>query len=65
MKVISRKGTQCPKENNPREYITDSKPVDVPETVYYQRLINDGSLSLIADGSEGEGELNKKGGKGK
>lgn len=44
MKVIAQKGTQCPKEGKPREYINDSKAVDVPETAYYKRLVNDGSL---------------------
>ena len=44
MKVIAAQGTQCPKEGKPREYITDSEPVDVPETVYYNRLVADGSL---------------------
>jgi hypothetical protein len=46
MKVIAQKGTKCPMEGKPREYITDSKAVDVPETSYYKRLINDGSLVL-------------------
>lgn len=44
MKVIAAKGTRCPKEGNPREYITDDVAVDVPETAYYKRLVADGSL---------------------
>lgn len=47
MKVIAAKGLKCPKEGKPREYITDSEPVDVPEgSTYYRRLVNDGSLVL-------------------
>ena len=44
MKVMASKGLQCPKEGKPREYITDSVAVDVPNTPYYQRLLKDGSL---------------------
>lgn len=43
MKVRAKKGAKCPMENAPRTYITD-KPVDVPKTAYYRRLVNDGSL---------------------
>lgn len=46
MKVIAANGSKCPKEGNPREYITDSEAVDVPETAYYKRLIKDGSLTV-------------------
>jgi hypothetical protein len=46
MNVIAAKGLKCPKENKPREYITDSTPVDVPESHYYLRLVADGSLVL-------------------
>jgi hypothetical protein len=56
MKVIAAKGTRCPKEDNPREYITDNTPVDVPDTAYYKRLVKDGSLIVVAD-------ENNKGGK--
>lgn len=44
MKVKAAKGLQCPMEGKPREYITDSKAVDVPDTAYYRRMIDDGSL---------------------
>lgn len=44
MIVKSAPGTQTPMENNPREYITDSDPIDVPATAYYRRLKDDGSL---------------------
>lgn len=46
MKVIAKKGTKCPMEHNPREYIYDNVPVEVPNTMYYQRLLFEGSLVL-------------------
>lgn len=55
MKVIANKGTTCPKEGKPREYIGDDVAQDVPETAYYQRLVVDGSLVRVA-------ESQKKGG---
>lgn len=47
MKVVAKKGTRCPKENNPREYIDDIHPVEVPDTIYYKRLIEEGSLLIF------------------
>lgn len=44
MKVIAAPGIQVPKEDKPREYITDAEAVEVPETVYYLRRIADGDL---------------------
>lgn len=44
MKVIARKGVRVPHERNAREYVTDDKAVDVPDTVYYQRRILDKDL---------------------
>lgn len=44
MQVKSAPGTRCPKENSPRDYITDSQVVTVPDTVYYRRLVAEGSL---------------------
>lgn len=61
MKVIAAQGMLCPKEGSPRDYITDTEPVDVPETVYYQRLVNDGSLieatNLPSEGVRGGDEV--------
>lgn len=62
MKVIAAKGTRCPKEENPREYITDDTPTDVPETAYYKRLVRDGSLIEVVESGLTENET-KKGGK--
>ncbi|WP_175857040.1 hypothetical protein [Burkholderia anthina] len=50
MKVIARKGVRVPLERNAREYVTDAKAVDVPDTVYYQRRILDKDL-ILQDGS--------------
>lgn len=42
--VKAAPGRQCPMEEKPRSYITDTEAVEVPETAYYVRLIGDGSL---------------------
>lgn len=44
MKVIARKGVRVPIEGKPRDYVTDEKAVDVPDTVYYHRRILDKDL---------------------
>jgi hypothetical protein len=44
MIVKSAPGTQCPMEANPKTYVTDSKAIEVPNTAYYRRLLDDGSL---------------------
>ena len=44
MWVKAAAGLKCPKENKPRDYITDGKAVEVEASAYYLRLINDGSL---------------------
>jgi len=43
-KVIAKKGTKCPREEDPRRYITDSATVEVKLTPYYRACIRDGSL---------------------
>ena len=57
MLVKAAPGLQVPMENNPREYITDSNPIDVPDTTYYRRLLDPSDGSLVP-GSLGK----KKGG---
>jgi hypothetical protein len=42
--VKAAKGMKCPMEGAPRKYITDAEAVTVRKTVYYQRLLKDGSL---------------------
>lgn len=54
LKVTAAPGTRCPMEGRPREYITDSAAVEVPETAYYRRLIADGSLVKAAPGNKKE-----------
>lgn len=53
MKVKAAKGLQCPMEGKPREYITDSKAVEVADSAYYRRLLEDGSL-VLADADKKE-----------
>ena len=57
MKVLAAQGARCPKEGKPREYITDDTPEEVPDTIYYRRLLADGSLVVS------ETDTDKKGGK--
>lgn len=47
MQVQAAPGLQVPMEDKPREYITDAVAVDVPDTAYYQRRINDGDLIAV------------------
>lgn len=47
MKIQAKQGTKVPKEGKPREYITDGTPTDVPDTVYYRRLVAEGSLVIV------------------
>lgn len=66
MKVIAVKGARCPKEDKPREYITDTEPIDVPDdSTYYRRLLADGSLIISEDKSYTSNtyETKEKGGK--
>ena len=44
MLVKATPGTRCPKEDRPREYVDDQNAVEVPDSAYYIRLVNDGSL---------------------
>jgi hypothetical protein len=48
MKVMAQPGMTCPTEHNAKMRITD-KPVDVPDTIYYRRLISEGSLLIAPD----------------
>lgn len=44
MKVVAAPGLQVPKEQKPREYITQDEEVEVPESAYYLRRVADGDL---------------------
>jgi hypothetical protein len=46
MLVIAKPGARCPKEGKPKEYITDLEAAEVPESTYYKRLVDDGSLLI-------------------
>lgn len=58
MKVKAAVGIKCPMEGKARQYITDSKAVDVAATPYYLRLVRDGSLVIETpkDDSKGKGK---------
>lgn len=53
MIVKAAPGLACPKEENPRDYITDTEPVTVPDSAYYRRLVFDGSLVTVEDAPKG------------
>lgn len=60
MKLKSAPGTQCPMEGNPRMYIGNGEGVEVPDTIYYRRLVAEGSLIEIKDNTAAAAD--KKGG---
>lgn len=46
--VKAQPGEKCPREENPRTYITDdAKGTEVADSAYYRRLIDDGSLAIV------------------
>jgi hypothetical protein len=47
MKVQAKPGGICCREDQSRNYIRDDAPVEVPDTLYYRRLVNEGSLILV------------------
>lgn len=52
--VKAKPGEKCPREDNPRTYITDSvKGTQVVDSAYYRRLIDDGSLDLVTAKNKG------------
>lgn len=44
MNVRAAPGLNVPLEDKPHNYINDTDVMDVPDTAYYQRRINDGDL---------------------
>jgi len=44
MKVKAAKGIKVPMEHDPHKYVTDSKAIEVPDSMYYKRRVNDGDL---------------------
>lgn len=57
--VVAKAGAQCPRENRTEPHITDSVPVTVPDTVFYRRLIDDGSLR-VCPAEESTTDVSKK-----
>lgn len=46
--VKAQPGEKCPREENPRTYISDDpKGVEVEDSSYYRRLLDDGSLLSV------------------
>jgi hypothetical protein len=41
-------GLLVPKEDQPREYITQDEEVDVPDSAYYLRRVADGDLVRVS-----------------
>ncbi|MWQ08858.1 DUF2635 domain-containing protein [Glaesserella parasuis] len=48
MKVKAINGARVPFENHPHSYI-EHEPVEVDNSIYYQRRIADGDLMLVDD----------------
>lgn len=51
--VLATAGIKVPKEEQPRDYITDTAPdgeagFTVPDSAYYLRRITDGDLVIVA-----------------
>ncbi|MEE6030332.1 DUF2635 domain-containing protein [Avibacterium paragallinarum] len=46
MKVKAAVGIKVPMENQPYHYI-EQEPVEVEDSIYYQRRINDGDLIVV------------------
>lgn len=52
MLVKAAPGLKVPREDKPRVYITDAKPVDVPNSTYYRRCLAQGDLVPVVEASE-------------
>ncbi|WP_416053129.1 DUF2635 domain-containing protein [Cupriavidus basilensis] len=49
MKVKAAPGLSVPKEDSPREYITEDQDVEVERTAYYMRRLAEGDLVEVND----------------
>jgi hypothetical protein len=47
MKVVAAPGLKVPKEDKPREYITQDEEVEVADSAYYLRRVSDGDLVRV------------------
>lgn len=52
MKVQAAPGIKVPMEDKPHDYITDAETVNVLDTAYYQRRIDDGDLLSVAEATD-------------
>lgn len=66
IKVVAAKGTECPKENNYRDYIGDTVPFEIEITSFYRKRLSEGSLIVFEEKTEVENvnieRINKKSG---
>lgn len=46
IKVVAAKSTECPKEDNFRDYIGDTVPFEIELTSFYRKRLSEGSLIL-------------------
>lgn len=49
MLVKAAPGIRVPMEGRATTYITGTDPVQVPDTAYYRRMVNEGSLVLVSE----------------
>lgn len=54
MLVKAADGIKVPQEFHPNRYITDAEPVEVIDSVYYQRRITDGDLVLVTQAASAQ-----------
>ncbi|MDG6895041.1 hypothetical protein A6A20_05220 [Volucribacter amazonae] len=47
MQVKAREGVKVPYEHRPSLYITEFEPVEVENSIYYQRRLADGDLFMV------------------
>lgn len=56
--VVASEGLKVPREDNPREYITDQKlSTEVPASAYYLRRISQGELIELPGLADPDGTL--------
>lgn len=60
MLVQAATGLKVPKEFNPVDYITDAEAVEVIESAYYLRRLNDGDLVIAGQPAIGQPKTTKE-----
>lgn len=61
MKVKAAPGIQVPKEDKPREFITDAEAVEVPNSAYYLRIVAEGDLIDVDAAASAKSSVKAKG----